>query len=120
MLMNTSSVPRYRNPLAAAPLLVRLIGLWLERCLKRQDLRSWINACSTMWESPAPSGTTNWAGHFGGSRGISVLLRAAVSIVFGRALVLDWFVPCRLSRSDNGEMGRSVDCGMQQRRLDFR
>ena len=39
MLMNTSSVPRYRNPLAAAPLLVRLIGLWLGRWHQRQDLR---------------------------------------------------------------------------------
>ena len=38
MLMNTSSVPRYRNPLAAAPLLVRLIGLWLGRWHQRQDL----------------------------------------------------------------------------------
>lgn len=39
MLMNTSSVPIYRNPLAAAPLLVRLIGLWLGRWHQRQDLR---------------------------------------------------------------------------------
>lgn len=38
ILMNTSSVPRYRNPLAAAPLLVRLIGLWLGRWHQRQDL----------------------------------------------------------------------------------
>ncbi len=39
MLMNTSSVPIYRNPLAAAPLLVHLIGLWLGRWHQRQDLR---------------------------------------------------------------------------------
>ena len=39
MLMTTSPVPRYRNPLAAAPLLVRLIGLWLGRWHQRQDLR---------------------------------------------------------------------------------